>query len=512
MPDTTEGNLQIVLQETGGNNNSWGTISNANLQKLVDAISEDESIVTTGGTTALSDDQQRPPFMRISGTLVSNATIEVNDSAKKWWFVHNNTTGSFTVTVTTDTGTGVVIPQGEYRVLFSDGTDVIEIAIFDRNDLFTGIYGGTVSGTDTYTATIAGFTDTAYAAGQLFLLTFSNTNTTDATLDINTIGAAAVLDTAGNQLPSGTVKGTHLIGHDGTNFVFLPTVGAVLAAGSVATAALADDAVTGAKIAAAVFGTGLGFDGSVASLDLSEVTEITTIALDDLFAGVNTSDSSATVMMSIVNMLKVLNLLTEDTDPDFDGDFALVFDTSANTVKKVTPENISGVKVEKYTPSNIASQEINLDIDNFDSFEIEFRGLEPATDGAGLNCRLRREGQASEDSGASDYAWTVDGTTASQPLRVGVANDDEIQLCPAGTGATSNSSGVFGKIMVHGANQARDTNISGTLSYKTQSIGHATTNVAARRQTYSKTNRIQIYFSTGNIAEGEIVIRSKKDP
>lgn len=53
-----------------------------------------------------------------------------------------------------------------------------------------GILKATASGTDTYTATIAGVT--SYADGDVYFIRFTNGNTTGATLDINALGARSL--------------------------------------------------------------------------------------------------------------------------------------------------------------------------------------------------------------------------------------------------------------------------------------------------------------------------------
>ena len=50
-----------------------------------------------------------------------------------------------------------------------------------------GILKGTTSGTDTYTTTITGVT--SYTDGDVYLIRFTNGNTTGCTLDINSLGA-----------------------------------------------------------------------------------------------------------------------------------------------------------------------------------------------------------------------------------------------------------------------------------------------------------------------------------
>lgn len=59
------------------------------------------------------------------------------------------------------------------------------------------------SGTDTYTVTVNGIT--AYAAGQVFDVTFPNTNTTSATLNVNSLGAKTLKKHALANLVSGDI-------------------------------------------------------------------------------------------------------------------------------------------------------------------------------------------------------------------------------------------------------------------------------------------------------------------
>jgi hypothetical protein len=89
---------------------------------------------TTGGTTNLTITETQNLVLIISGTLVSNATftLPLNTAltgiVAGQWIVKNATSGSFTVTFapTSGGGTSIAIPQGQIRVIFSDGTNVAE--------------------------------------------------------------------------------------------------------------------------------------------------------------------------------------------------------------------------------------------------------------------------------------------------------------------------------------------------------------------------------------------------
>jgi hypothetical protein len=122
MPLTTR--LEIDDQTNGSNNNTWGDVTDSNLQILEQAIAGVTSISTTGGATTLTSSQNRFPIIVITGTLVSNATINVRAAEKNWQFI-NSTTGAFTVTVKTPSGSGQTIGQGESRRFYCDGTNVL---------------------------------------------------------------------------------------------------------------------------------------------------------------------------------------------------------------------------------------------------------------------------------------------------------------------------------------------------------------------------------------------------
>lgn len=124
MADVTTSLLQLVLQETGNNPNNWGELLNDTLQRIEYAIASTNSTATTGGTTTLTDDQALKPVQLVTGTLTSNATIQVPDHTRPYIF-RNATSGAFTVTVQRAGGGGtVVVPQGKAVSLYSDGTDV----------------------------------------------------------------------------------------------------------------------------------------------------------------------------------------------------------------------------------------------------------------------------------------------------------------------------------------------------------------------------------------------------
>lgn len=121
---TTTTYLELEDQATGANDGTWGDVADSNFQLLELAIARRLALSTTGGTSTLSSSQNRYPIIVVSGSLASNAVIEVKTWEKNWIFL-NNTTGAYTVQVKTAAGTGIIIPRRRATKLYCDGTNVV---------------------------------------------------------------------------------------------------------------------------------------------------------------------------------------------------------------------------------------------------------------------------------------------------------------------------------------------------------------------------------------------------
>lgn len=58
-----------------------------------------------------------------SGTLTANMVVVVPDTVQQYW-VANTTTGAYTLTVKTVSGSGIAVAQGARTILYSDGVDM----------------------------------------------------------------------------------------------------------------------------------------------------------------------------------------------------------------------------------------------------------------------------------------------------------------------------------------------------------------------------------------------------
>jgi hypothetical protein len=141
MPSTYTSSLRLTLQATGENSGSWGTIVNNGVTSLVDSsvagtatVTHDNTANYTLSTANGATDEARQMFLNITGTLTAARNV-VCPTASKLYFLRNNTTGGFAVTLKTSAGTGISVPSGKYAALYCDGTNVVNA--FDYQSTLT---------------------------------------------------------------------------------------------------------------------------------------------------------------------------------------------------------------------------------------------------------------------------------------------------------------------------------------------------------------------------------------
>jgi len=85
------------------------------------------TIATTGGTTALTNQQWINRVIKFTGALASNAIIQVPPNTGSEWTIDNQTSGAYTLTFQTLAGTGVAVGQGKRCKLYCDGTNIVRV-------------------------------------------------------------------------------------------------------------------------------------------------------------------------------------------------------------------------------------------------------------------------------------------------------------------------------------------------------------------------------------------------
>jgi hypothetical protein len=143
MANTTSTSLKLTVQTTGENSGTWGQITNTNLLILEQAIGGYDAVgVTSGATLAFSNgvlSNGKNQVLRLTGTISGNVNVTIPDSIEKTYLVENATTGAFTVTFKTTSGTGATWSTTDkgYKILYSDGTNVVDITA-DLGDISSG--------------------------------------------------------------------------------------------------------------------------------------------------------------------------------------------------------------------------------------------------------------------------------------------------------------------------------------------------------------------------------------
>jgi len=145
MANSTSANLKLTVQATGENSGTWGQITNTNLLILEQAIGGYDAVglnATTGATLTFSNgvlSNGKNQVLRLTGTITTNVDVVIPDGIEKTYLVENATTGAFTVTFKTSSGTGATWSTTDkgYKILYSDGTNIVDITA-DLGDISSG--------------------------------------------------------------------------------------------------------------------------------------------------------------------------------------------------------------------------------------------------------------------------------------------------------------------------------------------------------------------------------------
>ena len=155
MANTTSASLKLTVQQTGENSGTQGQFTNTNLLILEQAIGGYDAVglnATTGATLTFSNgvlSNGKNQVLRLTGTITSNVNVVIPDSIEKTYLVENATTGAFTVTFKTTSGTGATWSTTDkgYKILYSDGTNIVDITA-DLGDIAAGdITSGAITAT-----------------------------------------------------------------------------------------------------------------------------------------------------------------------------------------------------------------------------------------------------------------------------------------------------------------------------------------------------------------------------
>jgi hypothetical protein len=149
--------LRLELPGNGEQSGIWGSTTNNNLGTLLDqAIAGTASITMLDADYTLSayngvTDESRQMILNIGGTLTANRNI-ICPATSKLYVIKNNTTGGFSVTLKTASGTGVTVTSGNTTIAYCDNTNVVDsVTALPAGTTVGGVAIVTTTGTQTLT-------------------------------------------------------------------------------------------------------------------------------------------------------------------------------------------------------------------------------------------------------------------------------------------------------------------------------------------------------------------------
>jgi hypothetical protein len=225
MP-TYSTNLALTLLNNNEGIGTWGSTTNLNMGTLIEqaisgyvtqGVSDNPASPTTltipDGTTAVA----RNMFIELTGTLTGNRDLIV-PANRKLYFIYNNTSGGFSVTVKVSGQTGVAVPSGQKLIVVSNGTDIVEATNFISTT------GGNLTITGTLTlSNLTASTNLALNSSKA-VVSVTNTGTGDNVLatspvlvtpNLGTPSAATLTNATGLPIVGGTT-GTLSVARGGT--------------------------------------------------------------------------------------------------------------------------------------------------------------------------------------------------------------------------------------------------------------------------------------------------------
>lgn len=153
---------------------------------------------------------------QFSGVLTANMEIIVPNTIQQYW-IRNNTTGSYTLTVKTAAGTGVIVVQNGASILYCDGTNVVQAETANLSVPVSIAQGGT--GATTAGSALINLGGTSLGIG---IFTATNAATARASIGAAASGANSdITSLSGLTTPLSVPQG-------GTGVATVPTNGQVL--------------------------------------------------------------------------------------------------------------------------------------------------------------------------------------------------------------------------------------------------------------------------------------------
>jgi hypothetical protein len=184
-------NKGYTNQVTGTNSGTWGVVLNSNFSIIDDNLGGTLSLSVAGSANVnLTASQAQNLIYNFTGVLTGNIVVTWPQLGG-FYFVNNETTGAFSLTVAATNCTGTVtVPQGTQAVIYVDAIGLV-LGLIGTSYVFVG---GTVGGAaNALTISQTYPQNFTLQNGAIVTVTPSTTNTGSATLNVNGTGAIGIL-------------------------------------------------------------------------------------------------------------------------------------------------------------------------------------------------------------------------------------------------------------------------------------------------------------------------------
>jgi hypothetical protein len=444
MASTYVNDLRLNEMATGDASGTWGTVTNANLELIGEALGYGTEAITTNADTHTSTvadgstDPARAMFIKYTGTLDSTCTITIApNTLNRLHFIHNATSGSQSIIIKQGSGATITIPTGDTKAVYLDGagsgaavTDafaslsVVDLKVQDdlsfTSDSAVVSFGADADTTLTHTdgsgLTLNGTNKLMFNDASQFIQGASATVLDIAATDEIEL-TATLIDVVGNQTVSGTL---------GVTGIATFTDDIIIGDGKTIGSASDVDAMTIASNGQVTFtqtliGTALDISGDIdvdgtTNLDVVDIDGAVDMASTALVTGVLTANGGA-----------VFNEDSADVDfrVESNGDANMLFVDGGNDVVGIGEANPSSYGKLTVTGSSAAGG-VNAWVRNTSDVSgdnVKYAGIQfsVGSDNGSTAIRSYRTNSATDYSSALAFLTkgnTAGATTPAERMRI----------------------------------------------------------------------------------------------
>jgi len=480
MASTYVNDLRLNEMATGDQSGAWGTVTNTNLELIGDAFGYATEAITTNAdthATVIADgaaDAGRAMVLKYTGTLDSACTITISGgdastfTVSKLWYIHNATSGSQNIIITSGSGANITIAAGQTKCVYTDGAGSGGAVI----DTFAAL-----SVVDLFVDDDLTVTDDLTVGGDIDLEGSIDVNGT-ANLDAVDIDGAVQIDAAFTSGLDGQGYDTKFFGDTASAYMLWDTS--------------ADDLILGG---------GAGLVVPEGQITIAATAMTSSAAELNILDGVTTTTAE-------INLID--GGTARGTTALADGDGMLVNDagtmrmSTVQTVKTYMTAGVGGglVFIATTDVSNAATISFTgFDASLYDSYVFSLGQILPATDNAYFTALV------SVDNG-DNYLSASDSYTGPAHADISAGDQPSMRIGYYGVGNVAGE-GICGTVELNHPHLNACTLLTGTegLSYSLASGAVAVvTQAAVKTKAATVVDAIQFKFVSGNIASGTITM------